>query len=1830
MKGARRRAARGLPLLLVSLMCLPAGHPVAAERLLTREPAATAVAAADETQSSATSGTDGRITIFEQDFETGGGDFYNYVVNDGTFTCIPGETEPGADYYTRAGCRQYLPSTGGYLNSRSPYWVDPNHKFDAGTPYPGVGFLNIVGFLWHGVQPLDLTDARMTFRVLLDPGFDFKGGHLSFWFQSACTSRPGYTCEFAFADYVVDIPIEERVTPGTWTEVTLVPQESNWQCLGAQTSTQQLYGCMPIADALARVENIGFMIVPVPIDPDGSNSVQAAIKIDDIHIWRPQIEQARWIDTADATATGGTLTRSAGTGWSAGATSSAAIVAGDGFAEMVAVETNTSRVFGLARGDSVAGYEDIDFGIGTDASGVLQAYELGVPRGAVGQYVPGDRLRVDIESGVVRYRRNGVTFYTSAVSPTYPLRLHAALHSSGATIRNAVIAGHLAENVNWTNAVGVTTDRNDVTRTAPGGSNAGVASLQAIPSGDGFVDFSATGTGTTRTIGLSTGDSSQSEEDIDFGIRLTAAATVEVVENGVARGTFGTYAEGDRLRVVVEEGVVHYLRNGSLLYTSDVVPAYPLGVDVSLSSMGATLTDVVIRGAAESVTWTNVQNLDATTGQLSKTAASEWDAGASSTRAIVSGDGFVEFTVADDTTSRAIGFNHRDASVNAAEIDFAFAFEASTLQVTENGALRFTSGYAPGDRMRIAIEGGVVRYFRNGTPIYTSAGVPHHPLVVDASIFSAGTVITNVIAGGNLGDAAAVGAEPPVITVNGVNLVEGDSGTLDAVFALSLSEAAATATTVQYYTAEGTAVSGQDYTPVRGTVTFTAGQTSRTVSVPIVGDAIEERREAFVLVLASPVNGQLAAPSATGIITDTDGLWTQVIAVTVAEQTVTKTSTLLGWNAGASSMRSIASGDGFVEFTAAETNTSRIAGLTNQTSIDIYWEVDFGIMLAEGLVQIYEAGTFVGSFGGYAAGDHFRVSAVGGVVRYWWNDRLLWTSTRTPQYPLRAATALYSLGATVQDLTLVTAATGSAWDTSTPSPVEWTNAARVSAVGDGLTKVSGTEWDAGASSTVVIHSGSGYMEFTAAEANTYRIAGLSKGDADEGVSDIAFGILLTAEHEIAIYESGEFRGVAGYYAAGDRLRVSVGSRTVRYWKNGALLYTSTKPPSYPMLVDTSLFTLGATVADAVIAGSTTGVDTATWVSAVLVTPDDADLTKTGATGWNGGAASKRAIRSGDGFVEFSATATNQNVIAGLGSRSSAVSYEHVDFGILLTNTATVAIYETGNYVGAFGAYAAGDRFRVSVAGNVVTYWRNGTLLYSSARAPGYPLRALAALFENGATVSAMRLVRASDTGAWDTQTSENVVWKWVVGAVPSTNNLTKTSAPGWNAGGVSTRMIALGDGYMEFTVSGAAAYRIAGLSGDDANQDYSDVSFGLLLTAEGQVLVYENGTQRLSGVGYVAGDVFRVSVADGIVRYWQNANAIYTSTVPPTHPLMVDTALYSSGVAINQVKIAGTLQSDVTGWTAVTGATVSETSVTKQAATGWNAGAVSKKTLRSGDGFMEFVHEGSPTHRTVGLTAATAAMSYGDLDFGLLLTDTGTLSVYEGETHKGDFGSYASGDRLRITVAGGKVRYWRNDTLLYTSARVPSYPLRAATAMFTAGATISEVRLVAAADSGTWDAQSGEDVTWTDVVHAAVAANSLSKSSSNGWSAGAVSNEAIEDGDGFMEFTATELSYRAAGLSKGNSTASYEDIDFGVLLTAEGNVAIYEGGEFRGSAGWYVAGDRFRVSVAGHAVRYWRNGVLLYTSTKPPSYPLRVDTSIFSNGGTITEVTMAPAAGGGP
>src|SRR6185369_592727 len=131
---------------------------------------------------------------------------------------------------------------------------------------------------------------------------------------------------------------------------------------------------------------------------------------------------------------------------------------------------------------------------------------------------------------------------------------------------------------------------------------------------------------------------------------------------------------------------------------------------------------------------------------------------------------------------------------------------------------------------------------------------------------------------------------PPALSISDAAVTEGDSGTVPAVFRVSLSAVSSLAVTVDYSTASDTALAGSDFVATSGRLTFAPGETNQTISVEVKGDTIAEATESFLVNLSNATNASISDGQGVGFITDNDALPTIVItdaAVTEGDSTTT-------------------------------------------------------------------------------------------------------------------------------------------------------------------------------------------------------------------------------------------------------------------------------------------------------------------------------------------------------------------------------------------------------------------------------------------------------------------------------------------------------------------------------------------------------------------------------------------------------------------------------------------------------------------------------------------------------------------------------------------------------------------------------------------------------------------------------------------------------------------------------------------------------------------------------------------------------------------------------
>jgi hypothetical protein len=220
--------------------------------------------------------------------------------------------------------------------------------------------------------------------------------------------------------------------------------------------------------------------------------------------------------------------------------------------------------------------------------------------------------------------------------------------------------------------------------------------------------------------------------------------------------------------------------------------------------------------------------------------------------------------------------------------------------------------------------------------------------------------------GGGGGGGNGGGEEPdnrPALSIADATLVEGDSGSANLEFSVSLSAALGEPVTFSYATSDDTASAGDDYDASSGTARIDAGQTSLTLSVPVHGDTTVETDEGLTLTLSNASsNARLADGAASGTIENDDRPQLSIADVTQDEgdaDAALQFSVTLDQPAAAPVSFSYATQDGSAtvadsDYTAASGNVTIPAGQSAATiDVTVHGDAiaepdeDFSIVLSQ-------------------------------------------------------------------------------------------------------------------------------------------------------------------------------------------------------------------------------------------------------------------------------------------------------------------------------------------------------------------------------------------------------------------------------------------------------------------------------------------------------------------------------------------------------------------------------------------------------------------------------------------------------------------------------------------------------------------------------------------------------------------------------------------------------------------------------------------------------------------------------------------------------------------
>jgi subtilase family protein/Calx-beta domain-containing protein/fervidolysin-like protein len=232
-------------------------------------------------------------------------------------------------------------------------------------------------------------------------------------------------------------------------------------------------------------------------------------------------------------------------------------------------------------------------------------------------------------------------------------------------------------------------------------------------------------------------------------------------------------------------------------------------------------------------------------------------------------------TIQNDDAQPTISIN--DVSANEGNVGpTSFDF---TVSLSNASSQTITVTYATADNTATVADGDYVA--KTGTVTFTPGTTTQTVSIVvngDTKFEPTETFFVNLTLPTNatIADGQGVGTiqnddAQPTISINDVSQAEGNAGTTSFDFTVTLSNASSLTVTVNYATADDTAtVADGDYVAKAGTVTFTPGTTTQTVSILVNGDTKFEPTETFFVNLTLPTNATIADGQGVGTIQNDD------------------------------------------------------------------------------------------------------------------------------------------------------------------------------------------------------------------------------------------------------------------------------------------------------------------------------------------------------------------------------------------------------------------------------------------------------------------------------------------------------------------------------------------------------------------------------------------------------------------------------------------------------------------------------------------------------------------------------------------------------------------------------------------------------------------------------------------------------------------------------------------------------------------------------------------------------------------------------------------------
>lgn len=630
-----------------------------------------------------------------------------------------------------------------------------------------------------------------------------------------------------------------------------------------------------------------------------------------------------------------------------------------------------------------------------------------------------------------------------------------------------------------------------------------------------------------------------------------------------------------------------------------------------------------------------------------------------------------------------------------------------------------------------------------------------------------------------------------------------------------------------------------------------------------------------------------------------------------------------------------------------------------------------------------------------------------------------------------------------------------------------------------------------------------------------------------------------------------------------------------------------------------------------------------WTSVVNATVSGNDLVKptTANADWDSGATSQQTVSATGGYFDFTVSDQGALFVAGLGFSDAGTGPDDVEFGLRFEGL-TVQAFESGVAAGTQLIAEPGDRFRVSLESGVARYAKNGRLLHEA----GLLRRIAVSPLETEPDVD-WELLAVTDV---DGDGDADLVW----------HHATLGDVRAWlMSGPVHTDTVPLGaEPDMNWVLSGAGDLDSNGTGDLLWHNRVTGAVRAWLLAAGSPPDVVELGVEPdLAWIAQGVGDLDGDGLADilwrhattGALRAWlmHGTNQIGLLSLPPEPALarrVVGLGDFNQDGAPDIAWTNG--QAKANAWYMRDGALLAPTGLLPVPShPDWAAAAVGDingdgrsdllwRNMSSGAVEVWYLDGASPTP----VQADTALWSPGSAVVDARLSGVPNILpvANAGGTYLWTAGGPIEFDGTGSADPDGSIASYAWDFGDGTSGS-GAKPTHAYAAPGAYVATLTVTDAVGASASATATVQvqpafPAQPVIWANPVGVQVFGSTIAKTGPDGWNAGASEHHWLMSGDGYVEFLGGLASHRMAGLGNGDASPHFGDIEFAFHLVSDGTLRVFESGVLRGVVGSYQPYDRLRVVIEGGAVFYVKNGRVLATGGAGPTYPLLLDSSLFS------------------